>query len=87
MITVIIPAVLRELCGGTAKLVIAATTVDGLLRAVEERCPGFYDRVVEHGHVRPELMFALDGYGAQVALPPPLRRGVYFSFARPLGGV
>ena len=86
MITVIIPAVLRDLCGGTAKLVIAATTVDGLLRAVDECCPGFYDRVVENGHVRPELMFALDGEVVPLALHDTLRSGAEIAIVPAMAG-
>jgi hypothetical protein len=39
-----------------------------MLRTLDARCPGFFDRVVENGRVRPELMFALDGEVIPLAL-------------------
>ena len=68
MAVVIIPATLRELCAGTSKLDIPAATIEELLQGIDARCPGFYERVVEAGRVRPELMFALDGEVVPLAL-------------------
>lgn len=68
MAVVIIPATLRDLCAGSSKLDIPAATIETLLRGIDARCPGFYERVVEGGHVRPELMFAVDGEVVPLAL-------------------
>ena len=68
MALVIIPATLRDLCAGTLKLDIPAATIAELLRGIDVRCPGFYERVVEAGRVRPELMFAIDGEVVPLAL-------------------
>ena len=45
----------RELGFRTANLDVPAPTLDQLLKAIDERCPGFYARVVDDGQVRPEL--------------------------------
>ena len=68
MARVIVPATLRDLCAGAARLDVPAATVGDLLRELDRRCPGFYDRVVEDGRVRPELMFAMDGEVIPLAL-------------------
>lgn len=60
MATIWIPSQLRGLCGGTDRLDLPADTLDELFRAVDKRCPGFYDRVVEDGRVRGELAVAID---------------------------
>ena len=49
MARVLVPSLLRDLCGGVARLEVAADTLDALLRALDTRCPGFYARVVEGG--------------------------------------
>ena len=61
MATVWVPALLRPLCGGDAKVEVTAATLDELLHALDEHCPGLYDRVVEGGRLRPELAVAIDG--------------------------
>ncbi len=61
MATVVIPATLRDFCAGAAKLEVPGATIEQVLRELDQRCPGFYDRVVERGRLRPELAFAIDG--------------------------
>ena len=68
MAHVIVPATLRDLCAGASKLDLPAATIGDLLRALDARCPGFYERVVENGRVRPELRFASNGEVLPLAL-------------------
>jgi molybdopterin converting factor small subunit len=63
-----IPALLRPLCAGLDRLEVDADTLDAALRALDARCPGFYDRVVENGRLRPELAVAIDGEAASFPL-------------------
>ena len=74
MATVLIPSPFRPLCDGAARLDVAGATLGEVLRAVEERCPGFYERVVEGGRVRPEIAVAIrgnaDAYGLQEPIGP-----------------
>lgn len=74
MATVIVPSPLRSLCAGAATLEVAGATLGAILRAMDERCPGFYERTVEDGRVRPELSVALNGhahrYGLTEAIGP-----------------
>lgn len=68
MASVYIPAPLRDLCAGASRLELTASTLDQLLRALDERCPGFYARIVEDGAIRPELAVAIDGEAANYPL-------------------
>ncbi|WP_322795585.1 MoaD/ThiS family protein [Tepidiforma sp.] len=86
MVRVYIPATLRSLCGGSQSLELQAGTVEELLRAVEARCPGFYDRVVEDGRLRPELAFAINGEVVPLALHEPLPAGAELTIVPALGG-
>ena len=72
MPTAIIPALLRPLCAGAARLEVDGATLDAVLRALDARCPGFYDRVVEDRRLRPELMVAIDGEAGSFPLHEPL---------------
>lgn len=73
MPTAIIPALLRPLCAGSPRLEVEGDSLGAVLRALDERCPGFYDRVVENGVLRPELAVAIDGEAGSFPLHEPLR--------------
>ena len=86
MATVYVPTLFRNLCGGAHKLEVPAATLDELLRAVDVRCPGFYERVVEEGRVRPELAIAIDGEAAAFPLWEPLGVSAEVSIIPAIGG-
>jgi sulfur-carrier protein len=83
---VIVPATLRDLCAGASKLDVPAATVGDLLRELDTRCPGFYDRVVENGQVRPELMFAINGEVIPLALHDTLEPGTEIAIVPAMAG-
>ena len=58
-----VPTLLRELCNGTREITTPPGSLEQVLRAANEQCPGFYERVVdtEQNRVRLELAIALDG--------------------------
>jgi len=86
MATVVIPAMLRAFCGGAAVLDIPGVTVGGLLRELDRRCPGFYDRVVESGRLRPDLAFALDGEVMPLALHDSIGPAAEITIVPAIGG-
>lgn len=86
MARVVIPALLRDLCGGSTVLEVPATNLRELLKALDERCPGFYARVVEDGHLRPELAVAIDGEAASFPLHEPLRPDADVTIVPAIGG-
>lgn len=65
---------------------VDAPTLEALLRAVDARCPGFYDRIVAEGRLRPELAFAVDGEVRPLPLHEPLTPGTELAIVPALGG-
>lgn len=86
MAIVHIPTTFRALCAGLARVELPAATLDELLRALDERCPGFYSRVVEAGRVRPELAVAIDGEAMSYPLHEPLRPNSDVTLVPAIGG-
>ena len=86
MATVLIPSPLRSLCAGAAALEVAGATLGEVLRAVDVRCPGFYDRAVEGGSVRPELSIALNGHAFRYGLTEPVGPNDEVTIVPAIGG-
>ncbi len=86
MILVIIPAALRDFCAGASKLEVSGSNVEEVLRALDERCPGLYDRVVAEGRLRPELAFAINGEVYPLALHNAVADGSEIAIVPALGG-
>lgn len=86
MATAWIPALLRPLCGGDAKVEVEASTLDELLRALDEKCAGLYDRVVENGRLRPELAVAIDGEAESFPLWEKLKPNADVTILPAIGG-
>ncbi len=86
MATVWIPALLRPLCGGDAKVKVTASTLDELLHAVDGLCPGIYERVVENGRLRPELAVAIDGEAESFPLWEKLKPEADVTILPAIGG-
>jgi molybdopterin converting factor small subunit len=86
MATVAVPALLRGLCGGARHLDVPGATFGAVLRALDERCPGIYDRVVEDGHLRPELAFAIDGEVVGLALHDVVSADAEIAIVPAIGG-
>ena len=86
MARVIIPALLRELCGGVANLEVPGTTLGELIRELDARCPGFGARLIENGRVRPELAIAINGEVETYALHDPVPPGAEVAIIPAIGG-
>ncbi len=86
MALVIIPATLRSYCGGSSQLEVDGSNIGEVLRALDARCPGFYDRVVEEGRLRPELAFALNGEVVALALHDTVAPGTEITIVPAIGG-
>ena len=86
MALVIIPATLRDLCGGGTKLEVPGTNIGEVLREIDLRCPGFYSRVVDGSRLRPELAFALNGEVVPLALHNAVDPGTEIAIVPALGG-
>ena len=86
MATVIVPALFRDLCGGSSKLELDGATLEQLLRAADTRCPGFYDRVVDSGRVRPELAVAINGEMESAQLHDAISPNAEIAIVPAIGG-
>ncbi len=86
METVWIPSLLRPLCDNQSKLDVPAETLEALLRGLDAACPGFYDRVVENGRLRPELAVAIDGEAHSYPLHERLRPQADIAIVPSIGG-
>ena len=86
MARVVIPALLRDMCGGIAHLEVPGTTLAELFRELDMRCPGFEARVIENGRIRPELAIAIDGEMETYALHDPVPPGAEVAIIPAIGG-
>lgn len=86
MPTVHIPAILRDACGGLRTVSVEGSTLDAVLRALENYCPGLYQLVVESGALKPELAIAIDGEVAPYALNEPVRPGAEIAILPAIAG-
>ena len=86
MAKVWIPALLRPLCDDNAHMTVTATTLKELLMALDEQCPGFYDRVVENGRIRPELAVAINGEAESFPLFEPIGPNADVAIVPAIGG-
>lgn len=86
MVRVIIPATLRSFCGGSPQLEVDGANIGEVLRALDAECPGFYERVVEAGRLRPELAFALNGEVIPLALHDTVTPETEIAIVPALGG-
>ena len=86
MATVLIPSPLRSLCAGAAALEVPGATLGEVLRAVDIRCPGFYERAVDEGRVRPELSVALNGHAFRYGLTEPIAPNDEVTIVPAIGG-
>jgi molybdopterin converting factor small subunit len=65
---------------------VVGANIGEVLRALDERCPGFYERVVEEGRLRPELAFALNGEVIPLALHTAVTADTEIAIVPALGG-
>lgn len=72
MATVWIPSLLRDLCGGERIVDVEGRTLRQVIAALDQRCPGLGERLVQDGELRPELAFAVDGETTEIGLLQPV---------------
>jgi molybdopterin synthase sulfur carrier subunit len=61
MPTLFIPAPLRNLTGGKASVVVAASSVREAVQSLEAEFPGIRDRLCQGDKIRPNISVMLDG--------------------------
>jgi len=85
-VRVYVPSLLRPLCGGEAVVEGPAGPFGALLRAIDQRCPGFYARMVDEGRLRPDLAVAVNGEIIQVGLHEVIPDGSEIAVVPAIGG-
>jgi molybdopterin converting factor small subunit len=63
-----IPALLRDLTGGTEKLNVPGETVQQVIANLDERYPGIAARLSEEGRLRPSIAVVVDGVASHRGL-------------------
>lgn len=86
MTRVHIPAPARDLTGGEVELEIEAASVRQLVGMLEERFPGFADRVLEDGELKPGLRVAVDGHVSPMGVLARLEPDSQVHFLSAIGG-
>ena len=81
-----VPAPLRRLTGGHDRLEVAGTTLGALVDAIERAHPGFRERVVADGELRPSVAVSVDGDLATRGLDEPVAATSEVHFVPALGG-
>jgi molybdopterin converting factor small subunit len=61
MATVWIPSLLRPLCGGAHTVEAGGADLGAVIDGLEARFPGVRERLLDRGHIRPELAIWVDG--------------------------
>jgi molybdopterin synthase sulfur carrier subunit len=88
MARVRIPSLLRPLCDDQREVIVGGATLGDVLRAVDERYPGFFARVVdaERNRVFPDLAIAIDGEAGLFGLHEPVGPDADISIVPAIGG-
>ena len=61
MALVFIPAMMQNLSNGVTQVQIAASTVRDIIDHLETQFPGFKERLLQDGDIRPDIAVAVDG--------------------------
>ncbi len=86
MPVIFVPPSLRDLTGGQEQVTVPGATVREALAALEERCPGVQERLMEDGQLRPGITVAVDGVVTRQRLRCPLEETSEVHFLPALSG-
>jgi molybdopterin converting factor small subunit len=86
MAVVWVPALMRELTGGEEKVDVAGESMREVINNLDEKFPGFKDRVLDGNRLRPTLSVALDGIVISKSLLEPVKMDSEVSFLPNISG-
>jgi molybdopterin converting factor small subunit len=86
MVTVFIPAALREMAGGTTTVKLDGATVRELVSKLDSRFPGMGARLVDAGEISRSLMVSIDGQIAPRGLRASTANAREVHFLPAIGG-
>ncbi len=81
-----IPAPARDLTSGIVDVEVDASSVRRMIDALEERFPGFADRVIVDGELKPGLRVAVDGHISPMGVLARLEPDSQVHFLPAVGG-
>lgn len=61
MARVFIPSMMQSLTHGVTEVQIRARTVRDIIERLETQFPGFKDRLLQDGDIRPDIAISIDG--------------------------
>ena len=61
MAVVFIPSLMQSLVDGNDRLSVDGSNIRKLIENIDETYPGFKNRLVENGRIRPNIAVAIDG--------------------------
>jgi len=86
MPTVFIPALLQDLTDGKTTVEVDGINVRQVINALEQAHPGFLDRLLEDGQVKPSISVAVDGEVAQMGMLEEVRETSEVHFINAIAG-
>jgi len=73
MPTVWIPAQMRDLTGGEARVAVTGRNLREVIQNLDARCPGVAERLIEGGRLSPLVNIAVDSEVSNLGLLQPVR--------------
>ena len=61
MALIFIPSLMQNLSNGEQRVVVEGKNVRQIIESLDQKYPGFKDRLVEDGRVKPNISVAIDG--------------------------
>jgi sulfur-carrier protein len=86
MATVHIPSLLRDVTQGQDTITLPAATVRRLIEGLDERFPGFKERICAGDSIRPSIAVWVDGEVTRQGMIQPLGEASEVHFLPAIGG-
>jgi molybdopterin synthase sulfur carrier subunit len=61
MATVVVPALLRKLTGGTERVSVSGHNIGQVIEDLDRQFPGFRDQLLQQGELKPSIAVSIDG--------------------------
>lgn len=86
MAVVHVPSAMRELTEGAARIDVAGDNVREVIEAMEAKHPGFMERLLKDGKLRPGMQVFVDGVSNRSGLRARVKRDTRVHFIPAMAG-
>lgn len=86
MAVIHVPSAMRELTGGVARIDVAGETVGAVIQAMEAEYPGFEERLMIDGKLRPGMQIFVDGVSNRSGLRARVKEDTRVHFIPAMAG-